>query len=370
MGNIAKRPDGQYRARYRDPEGREHSKHFGRKLDAQHWLDEVTTSRIIGQYVDPKAGKITFRKFYDDWSARQIWVSGTVAAMTYAAYSTTFADLEIGKVRKSHVEQWVKTMSLTLAASTVASRFHNVRRVFKAAVADKVRADDPTDNVSLPAPRRAEAAMSIPTPVQVGALLEAADDDLAPMASLAAFAGLRLGEISGVQVADIEFLPRTLHIARQFQDRWGPMEIRDPKYGSERTAYLPDALLMILSEHIARHSIGGQPEAWLFTNPAGTAPPRSNRVNDRWHATCKRAGISGFTLHDLRHFYASGLIAAGCDVVTVQRALGHSSPSITLDTYSHLWVTAEDKTRTAAAGIMSAALADSPRTAESESLTQ
>lgn len=44
-----------------------------------------------------------------------------------------------------------------------------------------------------------------------------------------------------------------------------------------------------------------------------------------------------YRLHDLRHFFASGLIAAGCDVVAVQRALGHSSASITLTAYSHLW---------------------------------
>jgi integrase len=54
--------------------------------------------------------------------------------------------------------------------------------------------------------------------------------------------------------------------------------------------------------------------------------------------------------HDLRHFYASGLIAAGCDVVTVQRALGHSSAAITLTTNSHLWPDANDRTRKAAAG--------------------
>ena len=53
-------------------------------------------------------------------------------------------------------------------------------------------------------------------------------------------------------------------------------------------------------------------------------------------------------LHDLRHFYASGLIASGCDVVTVQRALGHASATTTLSTYSHLWPTAEDRTRNAA----------------------
>lgn len=70
----------------------------------------------------------------------------------------------------------------------------------------------------------------------------------------------------------------------------------------------------------------------------------------------KSAGLTGVRLHDLRHYYASGLIATGCDVVTVQRALGHSKATTTLDTYSHLWPTAEDRTRTAAEGMLAAAL--------------
>jgi hypothetical protein len=46
------------------------------------------------------------------------------------------------------------------------------------------------------------------------------------------------------------------------------------------------------------------------------------------------------------------LIAAGCDPVTVQRALGHANATTTLNTYSHLWPTAEDRTRAAAAGLV------------------
>jgi integrase len=70
-------------------------------------------------------------------------------------------------------------------------------------------------------------------------------------------------------------------------------------------------------------------------------------------------------LHHLRHYYASGLIAAGCDVVTVQRALGHQTATVTLNTYSHLWPSAEDKTRGAVAAMLAEALsgADSVRTA-------
>ena len=78
--------------------------------------------------------------------------------------------------------------------------------------------------------------------------------------------------------------------------------------------------------------------------------------------TRDEAGLSEFTLHDLRHFYASGLIASGCDVVTVQHALGHSDPTTTLRVYAHLWPKADDRTRNAAADLMNAALADSVRT--------
>jgi integrase len=64
------------------------------------------------------------------------------------------------------------------------------------------------------------------------------------------------------------------------------------------------------------------------------------------------AKVEGITLQDLRHYYASGLIVAGCDVVTVQRALGHSKATTTLNTYAHFWLTAEDRTRKAAASMM------------------
>jgi integrase len=61
-------------------------------------------------------------------------------------------------------------------------------------------------------------------------------------------------------------------------------------------------------------------------------------------------------LHDLRHFFASGLIASGCDVVTVQRAVGHATATTTLYTYGHPWPDADDRTRAATDGLMSAAL--------------
>lgn len=70
-----------------------------------------------------------------------------------------------------------------------------------------------------------------------------------------------------------------------------------------------------------------------------------------------RAGVEGVRLHDLRHCYPSGLIASGCDVVALQRALGHAKSTTTLTTNAHLWPTAEDRVRDAAARLAAQVLA-------------
>lgn len=359
MASINKRPDGRWRARYRDEAGREHARHFSRKVDGQRWLDEVTASVVTGQYASPRAGRITLRAFYETWAARQVWATGTRRAMDLAVLSAPFADLPLGKLKRSHVEAYVKAMETKpLAPGTVHTRTNNLSAVLRAAVADKVIGANPAEGVRLPRRRKAAAAMAIPSLAEVGKLL---GTDLAPFIAVCAFAGLRLGEAAALKVDDIDFLRRTITVQRQVQRAGGgKVVISPPKYGSERTVFIPAGLTEILAAHIAAT---GAVE-WLFTGE-GDQPPHQNTVGYRWREAQKAAGVSGWKLHDLRHFFASGLIAAGCDVVTVQRALGHATATTTLNTYSHLWPTAEDRTRSAAEGMLAEALAipaDSVRT--------
>lgn len=366
MASIKKRPDGRYRARYRDEAGKEHAKHFTRKVDGQQWLDEQTAAIVTGQYVDPKAGRITFADYFADWSQRQVWVAGTDRAMRLAAGSATFADIQLRDLRRSHVEAWVKSMQVRgLAPGTIRTRFNNVRAVLRAAVRDRVMVSDPSDGVTLPRGRRAEAAMVLPTPEQVRALLDAAEPRFRAFVALAAFAGLRLGEAAALKLADVNFLGRSLTVARQVQrERGGGVEIRAPKYGSERTVYLASDLVEILARHVAEHRPGDDPGRWLFEGEQGN-PPHQNTVGYWWRKTSSAAGVTGLKLHDMRHYFASGLIAQGCDVVTVQRALGHASATVTLRSYSHLWPTAEDRTRKAAASLIAETLGSVGRSADS-----
>ena len=359
-----------WRARYVDDEGREHVKGFERKVDAQKWLDGVTAAQVTGNYIDPTRGKVTFASFYQEWSSRQVWVPNTVRAMDLAANSVSFGNMALADLRPSHVETWVKAMQdKPLQPGTIKTRFNNVRSVLRAAKRDKVLGEDPTERVTLPRRRRAEAAMVIPTPGQVGDLLRCADDDFKAFVALAAFAGLRLGEDAAVQLGDINFLRREIKVQRQVQRvNGGEVEIRAPKYGSERTVPVPDGLLKILAEHV-RLFTEGDANAWLFPGEKGH-PWHQNSVGYRWRKTRESAGVETLKLHDLRHFYASGLIAAGCDVVTVQRALGHGSATVTLNTYSHLWPDANDRTRRAADEMFRASAgstADALRTESRES---
>ena len=281
----------------------------------------------------------------------------------------TFSDVPLGQLRKSHIEQWVKAMhNRGLAPSTIGVRYSVIRSVLKGAVSDKVISTDPSDGVKLPKERRTEAAMTIPTTEQVAdALTDATEIEphFNAFVAVAAFAGLRLGEVAGLQVGDINFLKRTIKINRQIQGNGrGKTKVVPPKHGSERTVYVSEELIKILAKHLEDHALTEDSthpgELWIF-GTGGWVYQRNN-AGHAWRRLRERAGLDDFTLHDLRHFYASALIADGCDVVTVQKALGHSLPSITLNTYSHLWPSAEDKTRAASSRLAQSVLADQART--------
>jgi integrase len=348
----------QYRARWVDEDGQERSASFATERAAKTHL------RTVARGENPNAnGQMTFRDYYDQWSQRQVWETSTRKGRDLTANSVPFGNVQLARLRPSHIEAWVKEMTnKPLQPSTIRGRVNNVQTVIRAALADRAITFDITERVRLPRVRRAEMAMSIPAAVEVGKLLDAADPEFSVFVGLCAFAGLRLGEAAAVKVSDIDFLRRELHVLRQVQKIRGGIEIRPPKFGSERVVYPPDALLDLLSEHIRRYVPGDDPDRWLFPGRNGD-PMHQDSVAWQWKKVRASAKLV-YRIHDLRHFYASGLIHAGCDVVTVQRALGHASASLTLDTYAHLWPKAEDRTRRAAAGMFAASIADPVRTAE------
>jgi integrase len=347
-----------YRARWVDDDGKERAASFASERAAKAHLKSVAR----GEYAST-TGKLTFRQYFELWSPNQVWVASTVQKVDMVVDTVPFGDVQFDRLRPSHIQGWVKMMvDKPLAPNTIRSRVNHVRAIIRAAVADRAIPFDVTANVTLPRARKPEAAMTIPTTAQVGSVLLHAPEGFTAFVAVCAFGGLRLGEAGGLRVSDINFMRREVKIERQVQlVNGGGVDISPPKYGSERNVYIPEDLVQILSEHVRLHVPGDDPDRWMFVGRGGV-PLHQNSAWYLWNRTRNKAGVS-FKLHDLRHFYASGLIAAGCDVVTVQRAMGHATASFTLNTYSHLWPKAEDRTRKAAAQMLTEALsADRVRT--------
>ena len=338
MASIAKRPDGQWRARYRDGTGREHSRHFMRKVDAQSWLDQVTTAVVTGQYVDPKAGKTTLRSYAAGWEAAQVAGEATTRLTDNALrlhVLPALGDRPMASVLPSEVQAWVKGLSLKLAPGTVRNIYDVLAKVFSAAVEDRVVVLTPCRKIKLP--QMSDEEVTPPTVDEVFKVVEAMPDEFRAAAVLLAGSGLRIGEMLGLKVSDIDFLRRTVRVERQ---RVQSGLVTPPKSKrSTRTVPVGQVVLDVLAAHLAEHPSG----EWLFLKESGEPLdyPAWQKV---WLPTRKAAGREMDT-HGLRHFFASALIAGGASVKQVQVVLGHSSAMITLRYYAHLWPGDEDRTR-------------------------
>lgn len=159
MASINKRPDGRWRARYRDGDNKEHAKHFARKVDGQRWLDEVAAAVVTGQYVDPRAGRITFKEYAESWRKAQVHRESSAAhveTMLRRHAYPAFGNRQLGTIRPGEVQSWVKQLSTGceqqrgLAPATVAVVHGLVAAAFKAAVRDRKLPSSPCDGIKLP----------------------------------------------------------------------------------------------------------------------------------------------------------------------------------------------------------------------------
>ena len=334
---------------------------------SRSWTDESGGSPAyppLLRCAHPSAGRTTLDDFYAEWSLRQLWETNTRAAMSLAMSSTKLGGLPLSKLRRSHVEGWVKRMDAGgLAPATIKTRVNNVRSVLRAAVRDRAMTVDPGDGVRLPRDRRRDAAMALPTVEQVGKIMTAADPP---------FRALVLSPRSLDSGSAKPLVCRSVTLT-SCAESWmcgvrsnGQVSARS-RSARPRTAVSGSCASPTGCSSCCPSASGSTDLA--RTRLAGSSRPRQDYRRIRTPLGTSGARPAGaprsprFTLHDLRHFYASGLIAAGCDVVTVQRALGHAKATTTLNTYAHLWPTAEDRTRKAANGLFAAATAD-PMTAQ------
>jgi integrase len=196
--------------------------------------------------------------------------------------------------------------------------------------------------------------LSPPDVEEVAALLSAADKsepEFGRFIHLAATTGARRGELCALKWGNVNFDARTLTIEHSIIEMpGGGMFEKDTKTHAMRRIALDGETLAVLEDQrgvvevraaIADLDIGE--DAYVFSREIdGSTPWRPDSVGKRFREIRDGLGLTNVRLHDLRHFAATRLIAAGVPVRTVSGRLGHADPSTTLMVYSH-FVEASDQ---------------------------
>lgn len=340
-----------WQARYLDPEGRERTRTFVRKQDAERFVTTVRADVLRGAYVDPDAGKVTFAEFAERWLAAQTFDESSREATELRLRrhaSRHFGHRELRSIKPSVIQAWLRTLQQELAPSYVRTVFTNVSSVFNAAVDDGLITSNPCRAGSVKLPRREQRKIE-PWPVErVEAVLAALPDRYRAVGVVAAGCGLRQGESFGLRVRDVDFLRRQLHVEQQVKLLGGRVMLTPPKGGKTRTVPLPDTVATELAEHLRRWPAEG--DDLVFTSREGKPINRNHFNPYTWKPALDAAGVPPTRdngMHALRLFYASVLIDAGESVRAVADYLGHADPGFTLRVYAHLFPSSEERARKA-----------------------
>lgn len=375
LGTVYQLPTGRWRAQF-SQDGQQVRRNFATEKLARQWLATAYADRERGTYVDPRGGRITVRDYAEGWRAALIHRPATAAAYEGIFRRHVYpylGDRSLRSVMPSHVQSWVRWMRSertvdfgkgpvvlpALADATVCVYHGIVAAMFIDAVQNKVLAHSPCAHTKLPEP---DGGKVVPLSLeQVAAIHEAMPDHLAATVILAAGTGLRVGEVLGLTKDRVDFLRRKVTVDRQLKTvqganvRYlGPAKTK----ASMREVPMPKVVADVLAAHmkvyppaVVRMPVGGpsQPEAecaFLFTTKDGRSHVGRTTFALAFRAAADAVGVTdGF--HALRHHYASLLIEAGVSIKVVQERLGHATAAETLDTYGHLFPSAEDKTRQA-----------------------
>lgn len=276
----------------------------------------------------------------------------SVRPRTYECYELAVRRLlpHLGKVRlqaltPAHVQKtYAALLASGLSRRTVQLTHAVLHHALKQALQWGQIARNPTDAVSAPKPARKE--MQVLSQEQVEALFAAnREDRLYALWVTLATAGLRIGEALGLRWSDIDFASRNVAVQRALQYRppQGYSFVEPKTSRSRRTVVFPASTIQALREHRRRQAaerLQAGP-TWedadlVFCNEVGQPLNASSTVTGAFQRALTRAGLPKIRIHDMRHTAATLLLAQGCHPKYVQDLLGHSTITLTLDTYSHV----------------------------------
>jgi integrase len=373
-----------WKARYIDPDGKERSKSFARKADAERFLTEIEHSKIAGSYLDPDAGRVTLRSRVPLWLESLTCDETTrhhIEGRVTRHILPKLGDKRLDALARSPsvIQAWVA--GLPVGAQYAQHILADLSAILDQAVTDSLIPRNPVRAAKVRAPRAVRRKLVPWTGEQVAAIRAEMPERHRAMCDAGAGLGLRQGEIFGLSLDEIDFLRRTVRVRHQVKlHRHVRPVFGPPKGGKERDVPLPAQVATALAAHLQRFpaqqvtlpwlSPDGKPRTYelLFTGErSGSALMRPTFNSKVWVPARRRAGIpdgddDAAGMHQLRHRFASTLLRGGIDVKRVQSYMGHHSAAFTLDIYGHLMPDDEERSLREIEAALTAADVASPDT--------
>ncbi|MGP9725440.1 tyrosine-type recombinase/integrase [Corynebacterium sp. AOP40-9SA-29] len=346
----------QWVARWRDETRAEQSETFTTEAAAKRYENKMKEQVSSGTYVDPKKQEVLVGTLAQEW-VDMTTHAGTRDNRRHLLNNLgKLENMPSGAVRKSHVVAWVKTLQdgrpwyngKPLADSTIRVRLGQLQTLLQIAVDDEILPKNHATAVkkSLPAKLRPVTERQVPSVDEINSLIDTArkggrvagttdkmhylppSEWLAQCIIIASETGLRVGEIAGLNGSDLDIENGTLHVQRQCPNRVGedgPLKTES----SDRYVPVSPALMRDLKRWIR----GDDDRIVAGATGRGVSSPM---VSSAVAKVRKIAGVSEqISMHGMRHFYATSLLAAGESLQTVAALLGHDQLSTTDRIYNH-----------------------------------
>ena len=331
---------------------------YDRQEDAQDALTALMARVKVGQYHHDERRKLG--EYLAEWIDQK--VGAGLRPTTERAYRHHIRDyltphlghLRLRDIRPGHIAAMLRSVAAgdgTRPGPSPAT-LRRIRATLQSALATAVKDQLVTYNAAklVEMPKVERFRVSPWEPAELGRFLDyVAGDRLGPLLEFMAMTGLRRGEALGLRWSDVDLNQGELYVRQQLVTVGHQLQFGKPKTsaGEDRRVTLgPQLVGTLLAHRLAQdQERAGWGEAYqdhglVFTREDGT-PVHPSSVTKRFRELAIAAGVRPVRLHDLRHGAASLMIAQGVNLSVVSKRLGHSSISITNDTYTHLLADAD-----------------------------
>ncbi len=342
FGAIRKLPSGRFQVRFRDPETnlyRTAEQTFATKGDAGRWLSILEADLARGLWHDPKRGEVLLGEVAETWYSTKLHLRETTKhiyrVILDAHILPAFGEQPIGSITTLDVQVWIAALHQKprCGPNTVAKTYKQLRTIMEMALDAGLIVRNPCRIKGAGTERFPE--MRCATVEEVAALAQAVEPRWQALILLAAYSGLRWGELAGLRRRYLDPLHKTVRVVEQCTEVngrfvWGP-----PKTAAGmRTVVLPSFICDVMVEHLARWSQPGV-DGFVFVMPEGDAvAPRELPKASVVPGASRRRHRGRLRFHDLRHTNATLAAASGAPLRAVMHRLGHASAMAALR-YQH-----------------------------------